>query len=88
MGFLDRLRGRRDDVVDGDRGGAALSAGPVPESGPGSVAASDEGSGAGGSTASSAGPGAGPATGPAPVVAAAWTGLPPIQRATGAPRTG
>ncbi|NDZ74210.1 hypothetical protein G3I36_24885, partial [Streptomyces sp. SID10362] len=76
MGFLDRLRGRRDDVGDGDGGEGALSAAPSPDPG------------ADGSTASTAGPASGPASGPAPVAVAAWTGLPPIQRATGAARTG
>ncbi|MFE1991635.1 hypothetical protein ACFW6W_09000, partial [Streptomyces parvulus] len=72
MGFLDRLRGRRDGV-DGGGGETAspvVSARPLPDAGDGP----DAGSGANA-----------PATRTA---VAAWTGLPPIQRATGAARAG
>ncbi|MFC9059938.1 hypothetical protein ACFTXB_18055, partial [Streptomyces sp. NPDC057074] len=72
MGFLDRLRGRRDDVEGsgGETTSPVVSARPLPEAGDGP----DAGSGANAPSA--------------PTAVAAWAGLPPIQRATGAARAG
>lgn len=82
MGLLDRLRGRRDGGEgNGNGGGTAASAADSPaETGPPADTGSRPDPGAGERAAS--------APGPAPVAVAAWTGLPPIQRATGADRTG
>ncbi|MET8735471.1 hypothetical protein ABZV88_15055, partial [Streptomyces tendae] len=82
MGLLDRLRGRRDGGEGHGNGGgtAASAAGSPTQTGP----PADTGS----PTDAAAGAPAASAPGPAPVAVAAWTGLPPIQRTTGADRTG
>ncbi|MGW7283553.1 hypothetical protein ACWGIV_35905, partial [Streptomyces sp. NPDC054844] len=83
MGFLDRLRGRRDGVRDGVGGSVGGGIGGGADTPP---AEAPGGPGTGGSTSRTPAPAPGPA--PAPVAVAAWTGLPPIQRATGNARTG
>ncbi|MET9972410.1 hypothetical protein ABZZ80_42660, partial [Streptomyces sp. NPDC006356] len=74
MGFLDRLRGRRDERRNGSSGDGGGSS-TVESAGEGSLSGGTTGSG--GSTTSTTAP-----------VGAAWLGLPPIQRATGDGPTG
>ncbi|MBX4179803.1 hypothetical protein K3A88_35980, partial [Streptomyces geysiriensis] len=92
MGFLDRLRGRGTGTDGAATSGHGPTASPSTPSTPGTAGTGDVPGAPGGTGASDAsgapgGSGAVGAVAP-PVAVAAWTGLPPIQRATGDRRAG
>ncbi|MDV6289362.1 hypothetical protein R2F25_20790 [Streptomyces sp. UP1A-1] len=92
MGFLDRLRGRgtgSDGAATSGHGPTASTSTPgtAGTAGTGDVPGASGGTGASDVSGAPDGSGAVGAVAP-PVAVAAWTGLPPIQRATGDRRAG